>query len=89
MGEEGDRSWLEAAKGQTVMKCEMIISWQVNKHGEPSDEIVCGRDAIFCDNGARMCFTCARVVCNKGDILSARGQRRFREIERVVYSLPS
>lgn len=71
------------------MKCEMIVDWKVDQHGEPGDEIECGRDAIFCDNNVRMCFTCARAMCNEGDVLTKRGERRFREIERVVYSLPS
>ena len=70
-------------------KCEMIVDWNVDKHGEQGDEIECGREAILCDNGVRMCFTCARAVHREGDILTPRGTRRFREIERVVASLPS
>jgi hypothetical protein len=71
------------------MKCQMIVDWMVDRFGEQGDEIECGRDAVFCDNDVHMCFTCARAMRDEGDILSTRGERRFREIERVVCSLPS
>jgi hypothetical protein len=70
-------------------RCEMIVDFQVDRHGDVGDEIECGREAIMRDNNVSMCFTCARAMVEEGDILSARGTRRFREIERVVASLPS
>lgn len=71
------------------MKCEMIVRVILADDGLQAGEESCAKDAIFCDNGLRMCFTCARAMVNAGDILTANGTRRFREIERVVYSLPS
>jgi hypothetical protein len=71
------------------MKCEMVTKILTDDDGFHIGEVECGRDAIFCDNGERMCFTCARAVDREGDILTPRGTRRFREIERIVASLPS
>ena len=71
------------------MKCEMVTRILTDGDGFHIGEQECGRDAIFCDNNVHMCFTCARTLDREGDILTARGARRFREIERVVASLPS
>jgi hypothetical protein len=71
------------------MKCEVIVDWESDRNGELADPIECGRPAQFCDGGCWMCFTCARAMRDEGDILTPRGERRFAEIERVVYALPS
>lgn len=71
------------------MKCEVIGDILYDIDGRQIGEVECGREAILRDNDVSMCFTCARAMAEEGDILSARGTRRFREIERVVASLPS
>lgn len=70
------------------MKCE-VVSVVVDSNGVERIGPECGRPAQFCDGDCWMCFTCARALRDEGDILSPRGERRFREIERVVYALPS
>ena len=70
------------------MKCE-VVSVVVASNGVKRVGPECGRPAQFCDGGCWMCFTCARALRDEGDILTPRGERRFREIERVVYALPS
>jgi hypothetical protein len=70
------------------VKCEVVTKVLVDSEGLHCGEVECGRPAQFHD-GCWMCFTCARAMADEGDVLSAAGQRRFREIERVVASLPS
>ena len=70
------------------MKCEAVVDWEFDQNGEIVEEIVCGKPATFHDE-CWLCFTCARAMRDEGDILSVAGERRFAEIERVVYSLPS
>lgn len=71
------------------MKCEMITRVLLDVGGMQTGEEYCRKEAVMCDVGLRMCFTCARSRDLEGDILSASGTRRFREIERVVATLPS
>lgn len=67
------------------MKCE-VVSVLVDLSGAKRIGPECGKPAQFCDGNTWFCFTCARSL---RDILTPRGERRFREIERVVCALPS
>lgn len=70
------------------MKCEMVTRVLIDLDGMHYGEETCGKEAVIKD-GPWFCFTCARHLDREGDILTAQGTRRFREIERVVASLPS
>jgi hypothetical protein len=71
------------------MKCQVVTKFRFSAEGLIVEQKECGRPAEFHDNDCWMCFTCARACRDEGDILSAAGERRFAEIERVVYALPS
>lgn len=44
----------------TYVKCEFIVSWLVDEHGDPGEEVYCNRVAThMTEDGVLCCTTCA------------------------------